>query len=70
MICALDESRVTLTFRFTPDSDGIRPHHTSPSRVPEEYAEFCAGMVARYVIQYEAPRRPSSSPSAQWLPLF
>ncbi len=41
---------VTLTFCFTPESqsEGVEPHHTSPPRDPEEFAEFCARMVRRY----------------------
>ena len=46
---ALDEFEVTLTFCFTPESRGLRPHHTSPPREPAEFAEFCARMVRRYV---------------------
>jgi len=45
---ALEEFDVTLTFCFTPEHRGIRPHHTSPPQVLEEYAEFCARMVERY----------------------
>ena len=45
---ALDGFRVTLTFCFTPEHRGRRPHHTSPPRHPEEFAEFCARMVRRY----------------------
>jgi beta-xylosidase len=40
---------VTLTFCFTPAHRGVLPHHTSPPLVPEEFAEFCASMVQRYV---------------------
>jgi beta-xylosidase len=45
---ALEEFEVTLTFCFTPESHGLRPHHTSPPRQVEEFAEFCAAMVRRY----------------------
>lgn len=45
---ALAGFEVTLTFCFTPDSCGVRPHHTSPPQRIEEYAEFCAKMVRRY----------------------
>ena len=45
---ALDDFDVTLTFCFTPESRGKRPHHTSPPHSPEEFAEFCARMVRRY----------------------
>ena len=40
---------VTVSFCFTPEHRGIAPHHTSPPLVPEEFAEFCATMVRRYV---------------------
>ncbi|BDG04575.1 glycoside hydrolase 5 family protein [Anaeromyxobacter oryzae] len=45
---ALEPFEVTVTFCFTPEHRGIRPHHTSPPRQPEEYADFCARMVRRY----------------------
>jgi beta-xylosidase len=45
---ALDEFEVTLTFCFTPESCGLRPHHTSPPREVERFAEFCVDMVRRY----------------------
>lgn len=45
---ALEGFDITLTFCFTPESKGIKPHHTSPPREPEEYADFCAAMVRRY----------------------
>ena len=44
----LDEFDVTATFCFTPESKGIQPHHTSPPRHPEEFADFCATMMRRY----------------------
>jgi beta-xylosidase len=44
----LEPYEVTLTYCFTPESQGIRPHHTSPPRHPEQYAEFCAQMTRRY----------------------
>lgn len=47
-MAALEEFEVTLTFCFTPDSQGIRPHHTSPPKEPSRYAEFCAAMTQRY----------------------
>jgi beta-xylosidase len=40
---------VTLTFCFTPEECGIRPHHTSPPKCPSEFADFCARMTRRYV---------------------
>ena len=54
-MAALDGFEVTVTFCFTPEHRGVEPHHTSPPRVAEEYAEFCAAMVRRY-----APDTPGS----------
>lgn len=45
---ALEGFEVTLTYCFTPESSGIRPHHTSPPRQIEEFAEFCGRMTRRY----------------------
>jgi beta-xylosidase len=45
---ALEPFQVTVTFCFTPESQGIRPHHTSPPRNPLAFAEFCAAQVRRY----------------------
>ena len=45
---ALDDFQVTVTFCFTPEHAGQRPHHTSPPRNPEEFAGFCAQMTRRY----------------------
>ncbi len=45
---ALEPFDVTVTFCFTPEHRGVRPHHTSPPLHAEEYAEFCAKMVRRY----------------------
>lgn len=45
---ALEDFDVTVTFCFTPEHRGIAPHHTSAPLVPEEYAQFCADMIARY----------------------
>jgi beta-xylosidase len=53
-MAALDDFEVTVTFCFTPEHLGVRPHHTSAPLDPEEFASFCARMVARY-----APRRAS-----------
>jgi beta-xylosidase len=46
---ALEEFELTLTFCFTPESCGVKPHHTSPPRRVEEFAEFCAAMTRRYL---------------------
>lgn len=45
---AIEDFDVTLTFCFTPEHRGIAPHHTSPPQVAQEFADFCAAMVARY----------------------
>jgi beta-xylosidase len=44
----LDPFELTITFCFTPQRCGVRPHHTSPPRNPVEYADFCAAMTRRY----------------------
>jgi beta-xylosidase len=49
---ALADFDVTVTFCFTPEHRGIAPHHSSAPRDPNEFAEFCASMIARY-----GPRR-------------
>jgi beta-xylosidase len=46
---ALAEFDVTVTFCFTPEHRGIAAHHSSPPLVTEEFAEFCAAMIRRYV---------------------
>lgn len=48
MLEALAPFELTVTFCFTPEHLGLEPHHTSPPRVPGEYAEFCARMVRRH----------------------
>jgi beta-xylosidase len=45
---ALEPFDVTLTFCFTPESRGVQPHHTSPPKDPDEFAEFCGRMTRRY----------------------
>jgi beta-xylosidase len=45
---AIDHLDVTLTYCFTPESCGVKPHHTSPPQRIEEYADFCARMTRRY----------------------
>ena len=44
----LEPFDVTVTYCFTPEHKGIRPHHTSPPVRPEEFADFCAAMTRRY----------------------
>ncbi len=45
---AIEDFDVTLTYCFTPEHCGVRPHHTSPPRCVEEFADFCARMTRRY----------------------
>ncbi len=49
MVRSLEPFTVTATLCFTPPSRGIRPDHTSPPERIEEFADFCARMVRRYV---------------------
>jgi beta-xylosidase len=44
----LDEFDLTLTFCFTPEHLGLRPHYSSPPRDVEMFADFCARMTRRY----------------------
>jgi beta-xylosidase len=57
---ALEEFAVTVTFCFTPESRGVRPHHTSPPRDIGEFAEFCGRMTRRY-----APSESFRTPEQQ-----
>jgi beta-xylosidase len=45
---ALERFQVTVTYCFTPEHRGLRPHHTSPPERAEEFADFCAQMTRRY----------------------
>ncbi|HEX5475470.1 MAG TPA: hypothetical protein VFX12_12485 [Vicinamibacterales bacterium] len=45
---ALEPFDVTVTFCFTPECEGVRPHHTSPPRDVDRFAAFCAAQVRRY----------------------
>jgi beta-xylosidase len=45
---ALEPFAVTATFCFTPECEGLRPHHTSPPRHVTAFADFCATMTRRY----------------------
>jgi beta-xylosidase len=55
---ALADFDTTVTFCFTPEHLGIEPHHTSPPRDPQGFADFCAEMIDRY-----APARASAEPA-------
>lgn len=48
MMRALEPFDTTVTFCFTPESKGRKPHHTSPPQRVEEFADFCAKMTRRY----------------------
>ena len=48
-MAALEGFETTVTFCFTPEERGMRPHHSSPPRRVEEFAEFCGRMTRRYV---------------------
>ena len=45
---ALADFEVTVTFCFTPQHLGVAPHHTSPAKDPQAFADFCAWMIDRY----------------------
>ena len=49
-MAALADFDVTVTLCFTPPSRGVKEHHTSPPREPEEFADFAEAMVRRYVL--------------------
>ena len=55
-MAALAEFDVTVTFCFTPEHLGLEPHHSSPPRLAEEFAGFCAAMVRRYAPGTSAAR--------------
>jgi beta-xylosidase len=48
LMSSLDDFDLTVTFCFTPESHGVRPHHTSPPRNIDAFADFCAAMTRRY----------------------
>jgi hypothetical protein len=45
---ALEAFDVTITFCFTLESCGVKPHHTSPPTCVNQFADFCAEQVRRY----------------------
>jgi beta-xylosidase len=55
---ALEPFHTTVTFCFTPEHLGIAPHHTSPPREPQQFADFCAQMIERY-----APAQAAAEPT-------
>ena len=56
LVRALEPFDTTVTFCFTPEEEGIMPHHTSAPKDPARFADFCATMVKRYV--GSAPVKP------------
>ncbi|MFL6465732.1 MAG: glycosyl hydrolase [Bryobacteraceae bacterium] len=46
----LEPFDVTVTYCYTPERCGVKPHHTSPPQRLEEYAEFCGAMTKRYAV--------------------
>jgi beta-xylosidase len=60
---ALEEFDLTLTFCFTPESRGVQPHHTSPPKHPEEFADFCARMTRRYAPDSRARSTAPAAPN-------
>ncbi|MBV8853034.1 MAG: hypothetical protein JOY91_06520 [Sinobacteraceae bacterium] len=54
LMAALEEFRTTVTFCFTPESLGVRPHHTSPPRNVSQFADFCGAMTRKYAAHLAA----------------
>jgi beta-xylosidase len=48
VMASLEPFNLTVTFCFTPEQHGLRPHHTSPPREIGAFADFCAEMTRRY----------------------
>ena len=48
---AIDEFDTTVTLCFTPEHLGKAPHHTSPPKCIQDFAEFARRMVQRYAPQ-------------------
>jgi beta-xylosidase len=62
MMGALADFDVMATLCFTPESRGREPHHTSIPRNLEEYADFAAEMVERYVLPERRALREATVP--------
>ena len=45
---ALEPFDTTITYCFTPEHCGVRPHYTSAPQKVEEFADFCERMTRRY----------------------
>jgi beta-xylosidase len=50
LMSSLDDFELTVTFCFTPEAYGVKPHHTSPPRDIRPFADFCAEMIRRYAL--------------------
>jgi beta-xylosidase len=59
---ALSDFEVTVTFCFTPEHLGVAPHHTSPAKDPQAFADFCAWMIDRYAPASAAQQQRMSAP--------
>ena len=63
---ALEEFTTTVTFCFTPEHLGLQPHHTSPAREPQQFADFCGSMIERYAPpESRFGSAPGSAPAEQ-----
>ncbi len=58
---ALEPFEVTVTFCFTPEHEGLAPHHTSPPKDPRRFADFCAQMIERYAPAQAGARQPAAA---------
>jgi beta-xylosidase len=67
-MAALREFDITLTLCFTPPSRGLRPDHTSPPQVVEEFAWFAAEVMQRYVVNAPGPTEKDHSERGRRLP--
>lgn len=56
-MAALQGFDCLVTLCFTPPSRGRRPCHTSPPVDPEEFADFAAQVVERYVLPWSGARK-------------
>jgi beta-xylosidase len=67
-MAALSSFDTTVTFCFTPESEGLAPHHTSPPRNDDAFASFCAEMIERYApattAAFTTPRHSSPQPDS------
>ena len=60
----LEGFRTALTLCFTPEHLGVEPHHTSPPRRLEDFAEFAAWAAERYASpsRVAAPKQQQAEP--------